>query len=491
MISYCQSDKLDGRTLCMLGCVSDNSQHVNSKINKNNEKGISVDGCFILHYEACRKKEFGLEKCTISLNDGDIHCYPYIVGLLVGFADRVIEYARLHVEKLSGRNLEKNAPSEMPYWEKKSSDLSKLLESESSSLGHLGRLKDSLSYYPSDWKNNFAMCGGRSGDVKFSKSYESNGHVSSSLKAATSGCEQFVFKLSACRIKLHFHDSSCTIGVFTVPSISSAVFIYEDFMDICCSIEGLLLNSSCWRSGLLELLWGPVSKDFCPVLDIRVWNAMTNRNPQLEVSIGVQHVRCILPTEYLALLMGYFSLPDWTSNPKQHLDESSSSHADDENSVVYKIKVVDSDLIVPSEEKGIRFIRLEIPHLYSSINLCNSSVDVEDISCQSLVDGHKLAGRSIAFNISGRQLNLSLLLLKDEDDHLILDQDTENRKLVLIAPLTADIWVRVPKESGLSTDSTGTPVCINARINNCELIADGKWPMLIFLPFHLLCLLSN
>ncbi|KAK4756247.1 hypothetical protein SAY87_006374 [Trapa incisa] len=495
IISYHQNDKLDRCTLCMFGDVSDNSQHsmrnfVSGKINENNEKGTLVDGCFILHYEANTKKDFGPEKYTISLKDGDIHCYPYIIGLLVGFSDRIIEYARLHVEKLSDHNLDKVAPRGMSYLEEKSSDLSNLLESKSSESvsipsshfpsvnipnpGHLSRLKDSLPSYHSELKNNFPMYGGRCGDVKLSKGHESNGCPPSSLKGATSGHAKFVVKLSACRIRLHFHDLSCTVGIVSLPSISTAVYIYEDFVDISCSTEGLLLNSSCWRSEL-ELLWGPVSKEICSVLDICVWIAVTPTNPQLEVSIGIQHVRCILPTEYLAMLIGYFSLPDWNSNPKQHLHKSSSSHLDDEGLVVYKIKVVDSDLIVPTEKRSFQFLRLEIPELCSSIILDESSVILENIPCMYLIDRHKLPERSIDFNIVATQLHLSILLLKDEDNSIILDEDSEGSKLTLIAPLTADIWVRVPKESGSSANISCTPVCINARIDNFELIADDHY----------------
>ncbi|XP_031373509.1 uncharacterized protein LOC116188354 isoform X3 [Punica granatum] len=489
------NDDRDRCTLCLFGSVSENvPQHdmnsrVYNKISKKNDQRISANGCFLLHYEACRKEDFSLEKCTISLSDGELHCYPHIIGLMIGFSDRIAEYARLHVQKSSGHSLDEKAQRQVPDLENKKFGFSNFLEPECSksasipasqfpfitidNSGQLRSLEDSLLYGLSDWRKKFSPCG-RSGGVKFTKDNVSNGYLSSSLEPASSGSGQFIAEFNMCGIRVHFHDSSCIIGTITVHTISSKVFVYEEFVDIFCSTEGLMLKSSCWRQGLLEFLWGPALRDFSPILNVRVRIPTTHKNPQLEVSIGVQHVCCILPTEYLALLIGYFSLPDWTINPKQQLDERSSSHTDDESPMTFKIEILDSDLIIPTEEKAFQFLGLEIPQLYCDIILDNSSVAVEDIPSH-LVDGCKIAERSQAFNVFGRQLYLSLLLLKDEDCLPKFDRDAVSRKLTLIAPLSADVWIRVPRENESSSDCSVTPVCIMARIDNCELIADESY----------------
>ncbi|OWM73838.1 hypothetical protein CDL15_Pgr018898 [Punica granatum] len=349
------NDDRDRCTLCLFGSVSENvPQHdmnsrVYNKISKKNDQRISANGCFLLHYEACRKEDFSLEKCTISLSDGELHCYPHIIGLMIGFSDRIAEYARLHVQKSSGHSLDEKAQRQVPDLENKKFGFSNFLEPECSksasipasqfpfitidNSGQLRSLEDSLLYGLSDWRKKFSPCG---------------------------------------------------------------------------------------RSG------------------------------------------------------GYFSLPDWTINPKQQLDERSSSHTDDESPMTFKIEILDSDLIIPTEEKAFQFLGLEIPQLYCDIILDNSSVAVEDIPSH-LVDGCKIAERSQAFNVFGRQLYLSLLLLKDEDCLPKFDRDAVSRKLTLIAPLSADVWIRVPRENESSSDCSVTPVCIMARIDNCELIADESY----------------
>ncbi|RVW28763.1 hypothetical protein CK203_089240 [Vitis vinifera] len=63
-----------------------------NKIDNCGDSGTSIDECFLLHYEAYRSVDLVRHKCTVFLNDVELHCYPYIFGLLVGFYDKISGY---------------------------------------------------------------------------------------------------------------------------------------------------------------------------------------------------------------------------------------------------------------------------------------------------------------------------------------------------------------------------------------------------------------
>ena len=65
---------------------------INNQTDDFAEQSTSADVCFFLHYKAHRKADSICHTCTASLNDVDVHCYPYIIGMLIGFSDKISGY---------------------------------------------------------------------------------------------------------------------------------------------------------------------------------------------------------------------------------------------------------------------------------------------------------------------------------------------------------------------------------------------------------------
>lgn len=123
---------------------------------------------------------------------------------------------------------------------------------------------------------------------------------------------------------------------------------------------------------------------------------------QLEVSIGIQHVSCVLPPEYLAIIIGYFSLPDWSPYLSEHNEQIYSENA---SSILYKFEVVDSTLTVPVEKDDNQLLKVEIQQLYCSfIDKCASNSVMMDIPPKYMVPVNKLAENNDCLNIFGRDL---------------------------------------------------------------------------------------
>ncbi|KAI3467952.1 hypothetical protein Pfo_024615 [Paulownia fortunei] len=96
-------DDWGNHVLCSTGSMwgSESVSQHNMGVNFDGESGhlgdgsSIVDGCIVLLFEAPR--DF-LQKYTISATDLDIHCYPFIVGQLVGFLDKIVSYGESDTE---------------------------------------------------------------------------------------------------------------------------------------------------------------------------------------------------------------------------------------------------------------------------------------------------------------------------------------------------------------------------------------------------------
>ncbi|KAK0593757.1 hypothetical protein LWI29_035407 [Acer saccharum] len=237
-------------------------------------------------------------------------------------------------------------------------------------------------------------------------------------------------------------------------------------MDLLFSVEGLVLTSSWWTKTFHKFLWGPSLPNLSPILNLRVRKAnVGSLSFQLEVSLGIQHVCCVLPPEYLAIIIGYFSLPDWGLNSSEQTDESA---------FVYKFEVLDSTLIVPVENDLHQLLKVEMQQFYCSyIPNCASNNILVNIPPEYMVPAHKVAKENNCLNLFGQGLILSFLLFKDDGcDCLMFDQDTGCGNVILIAPFSADVWVRIPSGSKSTCESSSASTCIMSSIHNCQLMAD-------------------
>jgi hypothetical protein len=182
----------------------------------------------------------------------------------------------------------------------------------------------------------------------------------------------------------------------------------------------------------------------------------------------------MLPSEYLSIIIGYFSLSDWGGGDQFSFHEQGDIILKNEVYITYKFEILDCDLVVPVESNEHQFLKVELPQLYGCF-IENSKFDdvLKNIPTECLVSIHKLAQRNNCLNIFGRDLNLSFLF--DTDSLLGLARNEGNTEFVtssLIAPLNADVWVRIPCGSESNCKSSPS-ICVMTCINSCHIIAEG------------------
>ncbi|KAF3943895.1 hypothetical protein CMV_029587, partial [Castanea mollissima] len=409
---------------------------------------FSAEECFLLHYESHRT-DLVCQKFTLHFNDSDVHCYPYVIGLLTGFFDRLSIYGTSSDSTYSP-TVDTEVPNTASGFGFQRFGFSNFFETGSSEYasipldhfpfvticnsGSLASLESSLLYPNYEWRKYLNLRDSKIRGPKFSIK-EGSKVLHAPKLLSTSGTEairvcgtlgvtdQFLIDLHLRKIRVHFHDSSCVIGTISVPFSKSSLFITEDSMDILCSIEGLILTSSWW------------TKTF-----------------------------------------RYFALSDWSSNSNdQAVTEGHEyiNHAN-EDSFIYKFEILDSTLILPVESNECQFLKVEIPQLYCSFIHERISDDaLKEIPREFLVPVHKLARRNHCLNVFGQDLFLSFVLFKD-DGHgcSMFDQDTDSVYISLVAPLSADVWVTIPCESESLCRSSPSITCVMTRIRNCQIMAD-------------------
>ncbi|GAV67143.1 LOW QUALITY PROTEIN: DUF1162 domain-containing protein/Chorein_N domain-containing protein [Cephalotus follicularis] len=468
-----------------------------------NDRNLSVDACFLLHYEAHRSVASVCQKYTVFLNDADIHCYPHVFGLLIGFYDRVSSYVTCAGENSVSSSVDAKNPKKMPHFGFQRFGFSNFFQTGSPdnasisldqypfvtiyNSGFLGTLESSLLYTIPEWRKLFNVRDRKLRSPKCSlkkrlKKFHCLPLKSTSVMDAcpvvgsSDDTNSFVVDMDLCGIRVHFHDSSCIIGTITLPTIKSSLTLYEDCMDLLCSAEGLILTTSWCTTNFSEFLWGPSLPNLSPFLNVRIRKGNIGLlSSQLEVSIGIQHVCCVLPPEYLSIIIGYFSLPDWSSKTSVQLLTENIGGIDIQNeiTIVYKFEVLDSNLILPVESNDYQFLKVGIQQMYCSfIPDCALSNILKDIPPAYIIHADKIAKRSHCLNLFGRNLFVSLLSYKDDGyGCLKIDQETGSGNTTLIAPLSADVWVRLPCESESSSSAT----CIMSRIGICQLSVDDGY----------------
>lgn len=139
-------------------------------------------------------------------------------------------------------------------------------------------------------------------------------------------------------INVDFHDASCIVGSITLPAGKASVTSHSGSCDVLCSVEGLRLFSSWWTYKFQEFLWGPSQPNLSPILNIRVRRGVCQSSSGLEISFGIQHVCCVVPPDHLAVLIGYVSLPDWSSTDNEHQFTENGGHISESDATVYNFE---------------------------------------------------------------------------------------------------------------------------------------------------------
>ncbi|XP_024632124.1 uncharacterized protein [Medicago truncatula] len=456
------------------------------------DDAMLADACFAMHYESPRT-DLVCHKCFIYLNNADIHCYPHIVGLVVGFFHRLSAYSTSS-EKSTASNTVDISKSFSCFGLQKFgfSNYFEVGYADSACIpfdcfpfvtiynsGPLDNLESSLVYAIPDWRKYFTLrdrkiISPKSFRVSSSKCKSDFGNLLESGIARMSN--YFSIELQLFGIRAHFHDSSCIIGSITIPTCKSSLSFCDDNMDILSSSEGLVLTSSWGPHNFQDYLWGPATANLSPILNVRVRKTQNKSSAvDLEVCFGIQHVYCMLPSEYLSIIIGYFSLSDWGgySGDQFPSDEQGDIVLKNEMNITYKFEILDSDLVLPVENNEHRFLKLELPQIYCSF-IVNSGFDdvLKNIPTECLVPIHKLAQRNNCLNIFGRDLNISFLLYTNNILGLGTNEwNTEFVTISLIAPLNADVWVRIPL-GGESNYKSSSSICLMTCISSCHIIAE-------------------
>ncbi|KAK7300278.1 hypothetical protein RJT34_11120 [Clitoria ternatea] len=447
---------------------------------------VLADACFVMRYESPRT-DIVCHKLYIYLSNTDIHFYPHITGLLVSFFHRLSACSSSFEKSSSVSNsvdsskifsnfgLQKFGFSN--YFEFGSTDsacipLDRFPFVTIYNSGSLGNLEGALICAIPDWRKYITL---RDRKIKSSKIHLRRGskifQVSPSKSKSdfryldefgiSRTSDIFSAELTLYGIKAHFHDSSCIIGTFTVPTSKSSLLFCEDSVDILSSSEGLALSSSLVPQNFQDNLWGPASANLSPILNVRVRKGQTiSSTADLEVSIGIQHVCCMLPSDYLSIVIGYFSLSDWGGS------------SSDEMAILYKFEILDSNLIFPVENREHQFIKIEMPQLYCSfIENCFDDV-LSNIPPESLVSIHKLAEINTCLNVFGRDVFISFLYKKDMLGLATIARDTGYITSPLLAPINADVWVRIPYGGESNCNNTSSSICFMTSISSCHIVAE-------------------
>ncbi|XP_022639322.1 uncharacterized protein LOC106768127 isoform X4 [Vigna radiata var. radiata] len=474
----------------------------NIEFNQHSDMALLADSCFIVHYESS-KTDVVCHRTFMYLSNTDIHCYPHITGLLIGFFHRLSSYGSSFEKSLasntvnfakifSGFGLQKFGFSN--YFDFGSTD-SSCIPMDSfpfvtiHNSGSLGNLESTLIHPIGDWRNYFIVrdrkiknsninMGIGSEFFQVSPSKSKSDFVYSDESGIVNNFDIFHTELHLCGIRAHFHDSSCIIGTIMVPTSKSSLLFCEDTMDISSSSEGLILTSSWGPQNFQDYLWGPSSPNLSPILNIRIRRGQNiSSTSDLEITIGIQHVYCMLPSEYLSIIIGYFSLSDW--NGPSCNQGSSGAHKDidvgSEMKIMYKLEILDSNIIFPVESNDHQFIKIEMPQIYCSF-IENSGVDdiLRNIPPECSVPIDKLAKRNDCLNVFGRDLFVSFLLYKNDFLGLAtIERNTEFLTSPLIAPINADVWVRIPLENKSDCKSTSS-ICFMTNIGSCHIVAEDS-----------------
>ncbi|XP_011075732.1 uncharacterized protein LOC105160162 isoform X3 [Sesamum indicum] len=479
-------DGFGNHIVCLTGSMWESESVGQQNINLESDNGhldhggSILEGCIVLHFEAVRSTQRLLQKCTIYASDLDIHCYPFIVGQFVAFLDKLvlsgvsdIESRKPHVENDNSSThgfvlqkcglLNDSGSCKSPSIPLDHDPVEKLLSlRDLQSIAEDLKLKLNTTVYLTDHKIRNSKLSLTETPKMFSAPL-----VNCNIDAiGTFTVSDLLFlNLNLGTIKVHFHDSSCIIGTVMVPLAKSLLTVSADCLDMVCSTEGVVLSSSWWSQIINEFLWGPLSGNVSPILNFHMKKRNTGSgNSRLEMSFHIQQVSCLLPLEFLAMLISYFSQPDW-SYAKGHPTDTISFG--DSSTSTYNFNLVDCNLITPANSACSEALKVNIRQLCVAFSQdSDKSSLTKGIPSACCIGTGKFSDGNHCLDFSGCDLSLSLLILEKD----IVNPLNICPNLTLIASLSADVWVRIPYD--FDTDLASSPICIMAMVNDCQLDAE-------------------
>ncbi|KAL5715325.1 hypothetical protein ACHQM5_017158 [Ranunculus cassubicifolius] len=459
------------------------------------------DRCLILHCQAQRSVAAGCQEYNIYLNDLDFHIYPHIIGLLLGFFDQLSSYGTTPSTPSCMNSMNFNSPvkneTTKSWLKEQKFGFSNFFEDGSTTSegilfdhfpfvtiqnsGSLGSLEPSvLRGLPERSQHIIGRDRKTIGSLQSSFEKSSRMSIVQNMKPAfqidwdSYVADLHVIALHLNGIEVYFHDASCLLATVTLPLCKSFVVIDDTgCLDVLCSADGLVLSSSWATKDFGEFLWGYSETGLPPVLNIRFRKeGNKTSNQKFDICISVQHVCCILPSEFLSILIGYFTMPAWSPYGYEKSITVNESQSENNSNITWKVEILDSRLISPVECNKGQSLNLGLQCLYVSFTTVNSKEDaLRDIPIECLVPQQKVSDSVHLLNIFGRDSGLSFSLLNNEEEVSgKLDQDC-TETFPLLSSLDVDLWIRIPCNT---VPSGGLPAstCVMSKINGCQVIAE-------------------
>nr|XP_027100369.1 uncharacterized protein LOC113719357 isoform X2 [Coffea arabica] len=465
------------------------------------DKTASADGCLKLHFESYKGLESAYDKFSVSLSHVEIHCYPFIIGLLVGFFDRILKFGTSVVHQDSSV-VDGNCSCSRPHFDFEKYGFSNFVEGGSSECmsiplenfpftticnsGPIVAFETLVNYATPRWRKYLDLrvrkvqwnrCSLKEGSTCFYCHLKKPKHSADPFWQNSSSNEMFEAEFNLYSMRLYFHDSACVVGTISLATCKSSLSVCDGCFDFLCSMEGLILSSSWWPQTISGFLWGPLLPNLSPILNVRARN---DPSGSIELSFGLQHVSCTLPPELLAVIIGYASSPEWSCKSEDNPITSVNSDCSDlevSSSTFYKFEILDCDLLVPVRQDGSQFLKFDIQQLLGCfIENSDFKFVLKEIPFECLVVDDKISNRNHCLNLFGRDLSLSLMLMKDDlFDSSSFDLSPGCRNVTLISSFDADVWVRVPFQLESCNVPSSYPICVMSKIIKCQLVAGGIW----------------
>jgi hypothetical protein len=271
------------------------------------------------------------------------------------------------------------------------------------------------------------------------------------------------------RIKLHFHDWSCILGIGTIPEANVSFSYNKDCLDFLMSVRGMNVISSLANASISGLFLGPSELTNPNIASVRIRKVKSDKSVRpMEVRFAFQNTCCILPSEYLALVVGYFDLPEW--DPPL-LNEKIS----DVKTIWYQFELVDSFVFLPVEKCEKMCMRVGIPRLFGKVIKRGTSVEAgADLPPQCLIKECLALDKSDIVDIFGRNVSISFCALAEQTRFMKFGEYMPNLGFPLLDTLNADMFIRMPWNTKSMPGHTSVPDFLMMHVWSCSLVALGK-----------------
>lgn len=400
------------------------------------ESFSSIVGCLQLNYQ------FHTDTLNLCLNNMEFHLYPEICGLLSLF------FRTLNSVSDCSPRTEINGPS--------GGDHSYLNEVDGPYCGD--------SYFGF---SNYGNDGIFANQFPFLVPSELRNYYGEERIPLSKGATKILVSLN--RIKLHFHDWSCDLGIGTIPEASVSFSYIRNSSDFLMSVRGMKVVSSLANTSITGLFLGPAEPTNPNIASVRIRKVASDKSVRpMEVRFAFQNTCCTLSSEYLALVVGYFDLPEW--DPPLPNEKISNV-----KNIWYQFELVDSFVFLPVGKCEKMCMRVGIPRLFGKVIKRGTSAEAgAGLPPQCLINESLVPDKSDIVDIFGRSVSISFCALEEQTKFMKFEEYMLNMGFPLLDTLNADVFVRMPWNTGPIPGYTSVPDFLMMHVWSCSLVAPGN-----------------